>query len=52
MAVVKAPDEVAGAAAPAAEAAAATPEVIKKGKEEAPAAGDAKAGEAKKEEKK
>ena len=54
LAVVKAPDDVPAAnAAPAAEAAAATPEVIKKGKEdEAAAAGDAKAADAKKEEKK
>ena len=54
VAVVKAPDDVpaAGAAAPAADAAAATPEVIKKGKEEEAAAGDAKAADAKKEEKK
>lgn len=54
VAVVKAPDDVAAAgaaAAPAADAAAATPEVIKKGKEET-AAGDAKAADAKKEEKK
>ena len=54
LAVVKAPDEVpaAGAAAAAAGAAAAAPEVIKKGKEEEAAAGDAKAADAKKEEKK
>ena len=54
LAVVKAPDDLptAQAAAPAADAAAATPEVIKKGKEEAPAEGDAKAADAKKEEKK
>ncbi len=57
LAVVKAPDDVPTAtAAPAADAAAATPEVIKKGKEEEAVgdakAGDAKAGEAKKEEKK
>ena len=55
VAVVKAPDEVpaaGAAAAPAADAAAATPEVIKKGKEEDAAAGDAKAADAKKEEKK
>ena len=55
VAVVKAPDEVpaaGAAAAPAADAAAATPEVIKKGKEEEAAAGDAKAADAKKEEKK
>ena len=54
VAVVKAPDDApaaGGAAAAAADAAAATPEVIKKGKEEA-AAGDAKAADAKKEEKK
>ena len=53
VAVVKAPDDVpaAGAAASAADAAA-TPEVIKKGKEEEAAAGDAKAADAKKEEKK
>ena len=53
LAVVKAPDDVpaAGAAAAAAGAAAA-PEVIKKGKEEEAAAGDAKAADAKKEEKK
>ena len=52
LAVVKAPDEAPGAAgAAAAGAEAATPEVIKKGKEEA-AAGDAKAADAKKEEKK
>ena len=44
VAVVKAPDDVPGAApGAAAAAAAATPEVIKKGKEEE-AAGDAKAG--------
>ena len=50
VAVVKAPDDaVPGAAAATGEAAA--PAVIKKGKEEA-AAGDAKAGDAKKEEKK
>jgi len=47
VAVVKAPDDVPGAAPGAAAAAAATPEVIKKGKEDE--AGDAKAG-AKKEE--
>ena len=55
VAVVKAPDEApaaGAAAAPAADAAAATPEVIKKGKEEEAAAGDAKAADAKKEEKK
>ncbi len=57
LAVVKAPDDVPTAtAAPAADAAAATPEVIKKGKEEEAAgdakAGDAKAADAKKEEKK
>ena len=52
LAVVKAPDDAPGAAgAAAAGAEAATPEVIKKGKEEA-AAGDAKAADAKKEEKK
>ena len=52
LAVIKAPDEAPGAAgAAAAGAEAATPEVIKKGKEEA-AAGDAKAADAKKEEKK
>ena len=54
LAVVKAPDDVpaaGGAAAAAAAGEAATPEVIKKGKEEA-AAGDAKAADAKKEEKK
>ena len=50
LAVVKAPDDApAGGAAAAAGAEAATPEVIKKGKEEA---GDAKAADAKKEEKK
>ena len=43
VAVVKAPDDVPGAAPGAPAAAAATPEVIKKGKEEE-AAGDAKAG--------
>ena len=48
LAVVKAPDDAPGAAAGAE---AVTPEVIKKGKEEA-AAGDAKAADAKKEEKK
>ena len=52
LAVVKAPDDAPAAGAPgAAGAEAATPEVIKKGKEEA-AAGDAKAADAKKEEKK
>ena len=53
LAVGKAPDDVpaAGAASAAAGAEAAAPEVIKKGKEEA-AAGDAKAADAKKEEKK
>ena len=52
LAVVKAPDDAPGAAgAAAAGAEAAAPEVIKKGKEEA-AAGDAKAADAKKEEKK
>ena len=49
LAVVKAPDDAPGAAAGAE---AATPEVIKKGKEEEAAAGDAKAADAKKEEKK
>ena len=54
LATVKAPDELptAQAGAPAAGAEAATPEVIKKGKEEEAAAGDAKAADAKKEEKK
>lgn len=54
LAVVKAPDDVpaAGAAPAAAGAEAAAPEVIKKGKEEEAAAGDAKAADAKKEEKK
>ncbi|MBO7721982.1 MAG: 50S ribosomal protein L25 [Kiritimatiellae bacterium] len=53
VAVVKAPDDVpaAGAAAPAG-AEAAAPEVIKKGKDEAAAGSEAKAGDAKKEEKK
>ena len=52
LAVVEAPDDAPAAGAPgAAGAEAATPEVIKKGKEEA-AAGDAKAADAKKEEKK
>ena len=53
LAVVKAPDDVpaAGGAAAAAAGEAAAPEVIKKGKEDA-AAGDAKAADAKKEEKK
>ena len=52
LAVVKAPDDAPGAgAAAAAGEAAKTPEVIKKGKEEE-AAGDAKAADAKKEEKK
>ena len=54
LATVKAPDEVpaAGAAAAAATEEAKAPEVIKKGKEEEAAAGDAKAADAKKEEKK
>jgi len=55
LATVKAPDEVptAQAAAAATTEEAKSPEVIKKGKEEeAPAAGDAKAADAKKEEKK
>ena len=52
VAVVKAPEDLpAGQGAAAATAEAATPEVIKKGKDEA-AAGDAKAADAKKEEKK
>ena len=54
LAVVKAPDEAPGATAGAAAGAEAAkaPEVIKKGKEEEAAAGDAKAADAKKEEKK
>ena len=54
LATVKAPDEVpaAGAAAAATTEEAKAPEVIKKGKEEESAAGDAKAADAKKEEKK
>jgi len=54
LATVKAPDDVpaAGAAAAAAGEEAKAPEVIKKGKEEEAAAGDAKAADAKKEEKK
>ena len=52
LAVVKAPDEAPGAGAAAGAEAAKAPEVIKKGKEEEAAAGDAKAADAKKEEKK